>query len=281
MRLVRVIAVLATLGCLGASVGVAQSVEPAGDLLVAPAEGNLDSALSLATVGLCERGTTYMVTVAGKGVRADEGQDIIVGAADLRYLEPTGFPSHEVFTSETLGQFFQRASVAKPRGEYVLSMICRNRLDVEALQVFSATIDIDAQGRYSALGSAALDLPTAIDEAEIDFEVIPGTEEAEITEENSSAVSEAGEAQGTGTIDASSGEGSPGAADVEDRETAEVTAAQSVGGESVAPSEDSLRGTLLIVGAILLVGAMSAWFAMSRREKRSKDSERRGAEVDA
>lgn len=209
MRLVRVIAVLATLGCLGASVGVAQSVEPAGDLLVAPAEGNLDSALSLATVGLCERGTTYMVTVAGKGVRTDEGQDIIVGAADLRYLEPTGFPSHEVFTSETLGQFFQRAGVAKPRGEYVLSMICRNRLDVEALQVFSATIDIDAQGRYSALGSAALDLPTAIDEAEIDFEVIPGTEEAEITEENASAVSEAGEAQGTGTIDASSG-GIPG-----------------------------------------------------------------------
>lgn len=281
MRLVRVIAVLATLSCLGASVGVAQSVEPAGDLLVAPAEGNLDSALSLATVGLCERGTTYMVTVAGKGVRADEGQDIIVGAADLRYLEPTGYPSHEVFTSETLGQFFQRASVAKPRGEYVLSMICRNRLDVEALQVFSATIDIDAQGRYSALGSAALDLPTAIDEAEIDFEVIPGTEEAEITEENASAVSEAGEAQGTGTIDASSGEGSPGAADVKDRETAEVTAAQSVGGESVAPSEDSLRGTLLIVGAILLVGAMSAWFFMSRREKRSKDSERRDAEVDA
>ena len=281
MRLVRVIAVLATLGCLGASVGVAQSVEPAGDLLVAPAEGNLDSALSLATVGLCERGTTYMVTVAGKGVRTDEGQDIIVGAADLRYLEPTGFPSHEVFTSETLGQFFLRASVAKPRGEYVLSMICRNRLDVEALQVFSATIDIDAQGRYGALGSAALDLPTAIDEAEIDFEVIPGTEEAEITEENASAVSEAGEAQGTGTIDASSGEGSPGAADVEDRETAEVTAAQGVGGESVAPSEDSLRGTLLIVGAILLVGAMSAWFFMSRREKRSKDSERRDAEVDA
>jgi cobalamin biosynthesis Mg chelatase CobN len=147
--------------------------------------------------------------------------------------------------------------------------------------VFSATIDIDAQGRYSALGSAALDLPTAIDEAEIDFEVIPGTEEAEITEENASAVSEAGEAQGTGTIDASSGKGSPGAADVEDRETAEVTAAQSVGGESVAPSEDSLRGTLLIVGAILLVGAMSAWFFMSRREKRSKDSERRDAEVDA
>lgn len=281
MKALRALTVMVTLCFLGASVGIAHSAEPAGDLLVTPAEGNLDSALSLATVGVCERGTTYMVTVAGKGVTADEGQDIIVGAADLRYLEPTGYPSHEVFTSETLGQFFQRASVAKPRGEYELSLICRNRLDVEALQVFSAIIDIDRQGRYTALGSAALDLPTAIDEAEIDFDIVPGTEEAEISEETTTGESAAGGTQNTDTMGAPSGNETPGAADSNDRETVEVAAASNEAGASSAASDDSLRGTLLIVGAILLVGAMSVWFVMSRREKRSKDDDRIGAEVDA
>lgn len=211
---------------------VASASEASDSLVVIPAIGDVQSAISLSTVGMCARGTSYMVTVNGRGIRPTDGGDIIVGAADLKWLEPTGYPSHTVSVSVSLERFFQRASVKNPRGEYVFTFICRNRLDIDALQTFAATISVDAKGNYQAQGISALDLSTAIEKADVDFVLVPGTERAEI--------------------------GEPAAPDVDNTEE--------LGSAAPSGSDDSLRITFLIGGALLLAGAISAWIVLRRRD---------------
>lgn len=262
-----------------------QAVESPGVLVVIPSTGDLETPIDVATVGVCERGTIVMVTVEGKGIKAN-GDEIIVGAIDFNWLEPNGYPSHQVSLSQTLGSYFFRAQVAKPRGDYTLTFVCRNRLDVEPLQTFTATLSIDAKGRYEVEGGSALDLDTAVAEADLDYETVPGSDDVLSVEPHEGATPDNSRpVDGEASLNSpdSSDRGNPaGAAGSEDggfNETAspEVTEAAAI----QQSSSDSLRGILLIGGAILLVGAMSAWFFMSRREKRSKDSERRDAEVDA
>ncbi|MDP4676249.1 MAG: hypothetical protein NWS65_04915, partial [Candidatus Nanopelagicales bacterium] len=164
--------------------GTAHAAPEPGVLVVIPATGDLDTPLDVSTVGFCERGTTFMVTVSGKGIDGD-GAEIIVGATDLRWLEPTGYPSYDVALSLTLDDYFDRADVTRPQGEYTLTFICRNRLDVEPLQTFTAPLTIDKNARFKAQGISALTLPEALDEAGIDGTPIPGTDDVEVPEADS------------------------------------------------------------------------------------------------
>ena len=227
-----VIGVLVTL-----PTAVASASEDAGSLVVSPASGDVQTPIDLYTVGMCERGTSYMVTIRGKGISGIDDDDIIVGASDLKWLDPTGYPSHMVSTSVSLERFFQRASVGKPRGDYTLTFICRNRLDVDVLQSFEATITIDAKGGYQAQGVSALDIETAVEQADVDFVTVPGSDEVELID--------------------------PDAVD------ADAIDAEGMAQESTVVSNtgsDSLRGILLAAGALLLVGAASAWIVIRRRE---------------
>lgn len=227
-----VIGVLVTLPSAVASASV-----DAGSLVVSPASGDVQTPLDLYTVGMCERGTSYMVKIRGKGISGINDDDIIVGASDLKWLDPTGYPSHMVSTSVSLERFFQRASVGKPRGDYTLTFICRNRLDVDVLQSFEATITIDAKGGYQARGASALDIATAVEQADVEYVTVPGSDEVELINPD------AGESEA-----------------IESEETAQES--------TVAPSTgtDSLRGILLVGGALLLVGATAAWIVIRRRE---------------
>jgi hypothetical protein len=227
-----VIGVLVTL-----PTAVASASEDAGSLVVSPASGDVQTPIDLYTVGMCERGTSYMVTIRGKGISGIDDDDIIVGASDLKWLDPTGYPSHMVSTSVSLERFFQRASVGKPRGDYTLTFICRNRLDVDVLQSFEATITIDAKGGYQAQGVSALDIETAVEQADVDYVTVPGSDEVELID--------------------------PDAVD------ADAIDAEGMAQESTVVSNtgsDSLRGILLAAGALLLVGAASAWIVIRRRE---------------
>lgn len=261
----------ATLFALATPGGV-QAVEAPGVLVVSPGSGDLDTPLDVATVGVCERGTTVMVTVDGKGITGD-GDEIIVGAIDWSWLDPNGYPSHQVSLSQTLSNYFFRAQVPKPKGDYTLTFICRNRLDVEPLQTFTATLSIDAKGRYEVQGDSALDLDAAFADADLDYETVPGTEEVVPVEPD----------EGAGPDDPGQADGgaAPTSPDSSDAGNSDVPGSEGAGPDSAASPEvteaaavqesssDSLRGTLLIVGALLLAVAMSAWIIISRREKRA------------
>ena len=115
---------------------VAQAAEGEGVLVVLPATGTLEDPLSVATVGTCERGTTFMVTVSGRGIEPG-ADDIIVGATDLTWLESNGYPSHEVALSITLDRFFQRV-----RDEMrSLFMAAVNNLDIRQRAAIHALRD--------------------------------------------------------------------------------------------------------------------------------------------
>ena len=242
---------------------VAQAAEGEGVLVVLPATGTLEDPLSVATVGTCERGTTFMVTVSGRGIEPG-ADDIIVGATDLTWLESNGYPSHEVALSITLDRFFQRVNIDEPLGEYTMTFHCRNRLDVESLQAFSASIAVTPEATFEALGSAALELPTAIEEAGIDAVAVPGSDEVAIID---------APAEPNGSAGSDSSGGIP----------ADVAGPQSTGAGSTPTdlsasptswaADDSLRTWLLVIGAVLLVGAMAGWITMRRRESQAQGSD--------
>jgi len=211
------------------------SVDP-GSLVILPPQGSLKAPLTVATVGQCQRGTAYTVLVSGPGL-VTGSDDIIVGAADLRWLEPNGFPSHEVGLSISLERFFQRAGVDNPRGDYTLTFVCRNRLDVEPLQTFVAEFAVDRRGKYRAGKSASRDLASAIEQAGVEYRAIPGTDDVEVV-------------------------------DPESPETAEEISSEAAASSTVssATGDVTLRNGLLVGGVVLLGGAGAAWLAMRRRE---------------
>jgi|GEM_PF-2441546 hypothetical protein len=253
----------------------AAAEETPGVLVVKPANGDLETPIDVSTAGFCERGTTFMVAVSGKGINGD-GDEIIVGATDLRWLEPTGYPSYDVALSLTLDDYFDRADVNKPRGEYTLTFICRNRLDVEPLRVFTAVVDIDKKGRYEALGLASQELPEVLENLGLGSVPIPGSNQVDPVEPSTP--------DSTGTI--TSDDASPPGQDPAISDTggqadgSGMTAPPSAMPEvmqttATADNSTSVQNTLLIVGALLLVGSMLAWIWMSRRES-SKAATSRG-----
>jgi hypothetical protein len=225
---------------------LAEAADSTGTLVVSPARAELDAPLSLATVGICERGSAYMVTVDGEGIARDSSSNIIVGAADLRWLEATGLPSHQLLTSVSLERFFQRAGVATPRGDYVITFICRNRLDVEPLQTFAATLVLDGEGGYQAQGMSALDISEALKEARIDFSVVPGSDRVVVTDDY-----------------------------VDDAvpESEQEAVVDSVAGDQNTTGSITFREVLFVGGTLLIVGAGAAFIVMRRREKEERNRE--------
>lgn len=249
--------------------GSALAEEKPGALVVTPSAGDLDTPLDVSTVGFCKRGTTFMVSVSGKGIEGD-GDDIIVGATDLRWLEPTGYPSYDVALGLTLDGFFDRADVMRPQGEYVVTFICRNRLDVVPLQTFTASLTIDKKGRYEAQGISALTLPEALEEVGIDGTPIPGTDDVEVPEAGDANASGNDEDQAAPTDPGATTGGPPTASSEPDTGPAQVQTPEIVQTAATTADPARLRNTLIVVGAVFLFGAMGAWIWMSRRDTRTQ-----------
>lgn len=222
-----VLVVASLAGILGAS-GVAHAAEPEklGFLVVSPAQGDLTSAIDLATSDVCTRGQMFAVKLDGPNLTgADRGN--VIGTTKIATIGPESYPGHYVVPLPTnLATYLASAAPGQRiRGDYTLTFACRDTLSTADLQVFTATITVDGKGRYAAQGNAA----TAIDDMIDGY--VPGS-------------------VGLGFID-------PPAPDPE--EVAAYTAEQSATSDT-APEEFPLRNVLIIAGILLLLGAAYAWW---------------------
>jgi len=172
----RIAAVLASIAVMSPTLlGAGAFADPGtGTLVVDPPSGNLDSILTVSTVGPCERGVTVVVYGAGRDIDP-ETADNLVGNTSLGKLEPTYTQSHAVPLMTTLGNYF-RAAVGKARpGTYDLVLACRNTTDFTDLQTFTASIEVAKDGTYRALGSSGQSIEDAL--AASGLEVVEGLPE--------------------------------------------------------------------------------------------------------
>lgn len=218
---------------------------PDGVLVVDPPSGTLTSPITLSTAGVCERGVGFVVTVEGEGVSEDAGNLVGMTMLDALSIDPRGV--HTVAVTTTLGEYFLGASGGLPTGKYDLVFVCRNKLDLDPLQTFTATLKVGKDGTYTALGDSQRPLEEILEE--IDFTPPPPRpgDDALIAPPTQQ------QTESPEVVETAAEEGDPG----------------------------SLRNTLLVVGALLLAGAISAWFIVSRKERHSNDGEHREAEADA
>lgn len=211
--------------------GSAQAVD-SGVLVVSPSSGDLNTPVDVATVGQCPRGTNFIVALRGKRIDGETAPNL-VGATELDVLPGRGGASHQVSLSSTFATFFISSIGTMPKGDYQLIFACRNRLDTEWLHTFEATVSFGKDGSYEVAGDSGRDLEEVLGEAGIVVEAADPGDYSDLGEEV-----------------------------LGDPATTQPVV------EAAATTDDpgTLRNTLLIIGALLLVGAMSAWIVMRRRE---------------
>lgn len=214
-------------GILGAS-GVVHAAEPEkiGFLVVSPAQGDLTSAIDIATSDVCTRGQMFAVKLDGPNLTgADRGN--VIGTTKIATIGPESYPGHYVVPLPTnLATYLASAAPGQRiRGDYTLTFACRDTLSTADVQVFTALLSIDGKGRYTAQGKAA----TAIDDLIDGY--VPGS-------------------VGLGFID-------PPAPDPEE---VAAYAAEQTPASDTASEEFPLRNVLIIAGVLLLFGAGYAWW---------------------
>lgn len=228
--------------------------EELGSLVVSPSTGDLDTAIDLLTDGECTRGTTFVVTLDGRGL--SEGRGNLVGATKIDSLGLPRYPGfHEVPVAVTLREYLLR-SLDRPRlaGDYTLTFVCRNTLDTEPLQVFTGDISVAQDGTFAAVGDSAreirdvvgADLYDRVEEAE---QIARDTEMDEPAPDPNSPESEA-----------------------------------SVPSSATQPADDAgvmtwLRPVLIVAGLVLLGGVALA-MAMSWARTRGVEEGRRAARAE-
>lgn len=209
-----------------------------GALVISPATGDLDTPIDLVTAGECSRGTTFVVTVDGKGLASERGN--LVGATKIDSLGLPRYPGHYVVpVASTLREYLLRSlDRARLSGEYEIAFICRNTLDTQPLQEFVGSLRVDEDGGFTALGPAGGEVrdlvgAEAFDRAEeadrLSREAEMAAVEPEISEPTSSEPAAA-----SGPINADPGQASSGGIE--------------------------WRAILLVVGAILMLGAAYSWW---------------------
>ena len=215
--------------------------ENMGSLVVTPAAGDLDSAIDLLTDGECTRGTTFVVTMDGRGLSQSRGN--LVGATKIDSLGVPRYPGfHEVPVSATMREYLLR-SLDRPRlaGDYTLTFVCRNTLDTEPLQVFTGEITVAGDGTYKAVGDSARDVRDVVG-AEVYDRVAEGERISREAEANDPAPE-------------------PGAVEPEGPPVAVS--------EPEAPADPLgwLRPVLIVVGVVLLGAVAMSWARSRGREE--------------
>ena len=238
-----VLAVIVTaLACAVPTAAQADEPEQLGFLVVEPARGDLTSTIDIATSDVCSRGQMFAVKLDGPNLRgADRGN--LIGTTKITTIGPESYPGHYVVPLPTdLATYLATAAPGQRiKGDYTLTFACRDTLNTDDLQIFTATIAIDGKGRYVAQGDSATPIDKLIDG------YVPGS---------------AGFAYGD-----------PAAPDPE--EAAEFAKTEAVAAETVA-QETPWRMLLIVVGALLLLGAAYAWWRS--RDKPGTDPQQRDDE---
>ena len=222
-----VLAVIVTaLACAVPTAAQADEPEQLGFLVVEPARGDLTSTIDIATSDVCSRGQMFAVKLDGPNLRgADRGN--LIGTTKITTIGPDSYPGHYVVPLPTdLATYLATAAPGQRiKGEYTLTLACRDTLNTDDLQIFTATIAIDGKARYVAQGDSATPIDKLIDG------YVPGS---------------------AGFV-----YGDPAAPDPE--EAAEFAETEAAASEAVA-QEASWRVLLMVVGALLLLGAAYAWW---------------------
>ncbi len=215
----------------------AEEPERLGYLVVEPARGDLTSAIDIATSDVCTRGQVFAVKLDGPNLKGrDRGN--VIGTTKISTIGPESYPGHYVVPLPTnLATYLATAAPGQRiRGDYVLTFACRDTLSTADLQVFTAEIAIDREGRYRAQGDSAVPIADLIEG------YVPGS---------------AGFAYGD-----------PAAPDPE--QVAEYAETQAAAAE-VASQEAPWRMLLIVAGALLLLGAAYAWWR--GRDKAAADKQ--------
>ena len=228
-----------------ATPALAAEPEQLGYLVIEPAQGDLTSAIDIATSDVCTRGQTFAVMMAGPNLKgADRGN--LLGTTKITTIGPDSYPGHYVVPLPTdLGTYIATAAPGQRiRGDYTLTFACRDTLDTADLQVFIATITIDGRGRYVAQGKSATPIEELIEG------YVPGS---------------AGFAYGDPVVSDPESAADPSA------ESATAAANE---------SSDALpwRTILFVAGGVLLVGAGYAWWRERSRDRDAKDTDHANAD---
>lgn len=219
-------AALTTMAWALPAVALADEPEQVGYLVVEPARGDLNSAIDIATSAVCTRGQMFVVKLDGPNLKgADRGN--VIGTTKISTIGPESYPGHYVVPLPTnLATYLATAAPGQRiRGDYTLTFACRDTLDTADLQVFTATLAVDRKGRYVAQGESATPIGELIDG------YVPGS---------------AGFAYGD-----------PAPPDPE--EVASYAETEAAAAEAIS-QEAPWRMVLIVVGALLLLGAAYAWW---------------------
>jgi hypothetical protein len=221
---------------------MADEPEQLGFLVVEPPRGDLTSAIDIATSDVCTRGQNFAVKLDGPNLEGNDRGNLL-GVTKISTIGPESYPGHYVVPLPTDLATYLAANAPgqRIRGDYTLTFACRDTLSASDLQVFTAAIVIDGKGRYVAQGDSATPIDKLIDD------YVPGS---------------AGFAYGD-----------PAAPDPE--EAAEFTETEAAAAETVA-QEAPWRMLLIVVGALLLLGAAYAWWRS--RDKPGTDPQQRDDE---
>lgn len=258
-----------------------------GVLVINPPKGSLGTPMDVVTSGLCTRGVTFVVAVRGKGIDPATAGNL-VGNTPLASTDRETYPGHYfVPLSYTWIQYFTNNGMAPPKGEFEVVFSCRNRLDAEDLQTFTAKVSLTARG-YTALGDAA----TPVDEftassapaspSDPANEPSPQTSggdsssqstEASTLPQDSTSPQDSASPQNSASKSADSG---MGASDVTSQPPSDLAASPVDSGDaatdgsqhtavaSQTTSDSSWRTLLIVVGLILILGAV---YALWRQRK--------------
>ena len=227
---------------------LAEEPEQRGFLVVSPAQGDLASAIDIATSDVCTRGQMFAVKLDGPKLGGrDRGN--VIGTTKLTTIGPDSYPGHYVVPLPTnLATYLAEAAPGQRiKGDYILTFACRDTLSTADLQVFTAELTVDGKGRYVAQGESA----TPIDQVIEGY--VPGS---------------AGFAYGD-----------PATPDAE--AVAEYEAEQPAPAEQSAGEPFPWRTLLIAVGVLLLVGAAYSWWRSRTQAETSDDPDGKAKDDDA
>lgn len=226
---------------------LAEEPQQLGFLVVSPAQGDLTSAIDIATSDVCTRGQMFAVKLDGPNLDGlDRGN--VIGTTKITTIGPDSYPGHYVVPLPTnLATYLAEAAPGQRiKGDYTLTFACRDTLSTADLQVFTADLTVDGKGRYEVLGDSATPIDQLIDG------YVPGS---------------AGFAYGD-----------PAAPDAE--AVAEYEAEQ-VPTEAPADQAFPWRPLLVAVGVLLLLGAAYSWWRGRKSDDASPVSDSEDSPVDS